>query len=122
MRFWPICILLLATGHAMAQDAQCRKRPDIAGACRTVHGQINNTADGSTILWIGGSSDKFEIVSSKPPDKLEEIFRRDFTAFVYGEFDICPLSGENSFGAPNACIENARKLSVIPLDYIPIPK
>jgi hypothetical protein len=90
-------------------------------ACRTVHGEVNNTADGSTILWIGGSSERFEVVSA-PRTKLDEIFDRDFTAFVYGEFDMCPLSGKNRFGAPNACIENARKISVVPLDYIPIPK
>ena len=120
MRTWAIFIALAVPGCAIAQNVECKKRTDIVGECRIVHGEINNTADAGTILRIGNSRDRFSVLFANP-SKLDDIFRQNFTALVYGEFKMCPLKGEGRFGAQNACIQSVAKIAVVPLDYIPTP-
>ena len=107
--------LLTMCGAAYAAQSGCKDQIEVTGACNTVVGSLNWTGDNGPVLWTNRGTKSFAIRGEKNrPAELYDVFHREMTATVSGNFEICPLPGKSRFGEDVACIETVTDLSVRP--------
>jgi hypothetical protein len=100
---------------AFAAQSGCKDQIEVTGACNIVVGSLNVTGDNGPVLWTNRGTKSFAIRGDKNmPSELHDVFNRDLTATVSGNFEICPLPGKSRFGEDVACIETVTDLSVRP--------
>lgn len=116
---------LLAADAAAASGPRlpaCRARPELVGACRTVHGRLfaaNGTP--SLRIWIVGTRRILGVTDWRPGSGEDPILPanvraalgdRPFDVQVYGDFEVCPFTRERPGWMQFVCVVSGRRLVV----------
>ena len=122
-----LLLLLVALSSSSADDTTlaCKSRPDLAGACRIVHGRLmfyNGTP--SFRIWIIGTQRLLGVHEVHYGDNPERPLMPDSIwkqtggdeLELYGDFEVCPLSKERKGWMQMVCIESANNVVTRPYD------
>ena len=106
-------VLLASVVSAMAaEQATCKTDPSVVGACMTLHARVNLTADSGFVLWPVGTDHLILLAGREMPADLRARWDKDTFAFLFGDYEICPLAKDQPGHMGVACIESAQHLVV----------
>lgn len=102
----------ITTVPQAAEAAHCEGRPEIAGACFTVHGRLSHWNGNPTLrIWKIGTNRILGVREGYPlPQSIRGCVGDGQLHNVYGDFLVCPLAGERSGHMRPVCVETAKHL------------
>ena len=120
-----VLLILMVTAWGAPRDVvqtqSCRNRPDVVGKCFRVHGRLsvyNGTP--SIRLWPMGTKRLLGIIdpndASNAPGPtilpLDIKNKLDWNKDVFGDFNVCPLTRQQSGRMQTVCIADGKNLTV----------
>jgi hypothetical protein len=112
-----LCLYTIAA-NAADDGFKCKTRTDLVGPCWSVHGRLRvGNGNPSTRIWpIGtmrllGVQDQF-FDNDEESASPEEIRKYGFTAQIFADYMVCPLTKEKSGEMQIVCISSAKHIHV----------
>ena len=126
-------LLLICTTTILAQQtkpdkaaAQCKNNADLVGQCFRLHGRAffsNGTPD--LRIWQVGTNRILGVTGHPqaddadtpivPPNLLNAL--AGFDHFLFGDFEVCPLTPKQQGHMQMVCVERAEHLAIKPYGY-----
>ena len=110
-----LCSLLMFASASAALAQECKRRPEVIGACYVIHGRAEfGNGTPSLRIWRAGTKHKYGVFPDDPtvaPQNLLDALH-NFDYSVYGDYEVCPYTREKKGSMTMVCIESAKNLVV----------
>lgn len=113
-----VCVAAMASAIAADDSFKCKARNDLVGSCWKVHGRLRvGNGNPATRIWpIGtkrllGVQDE-DFGNDEESAEPAEIRKYGFTAQIFADFIVCPLTKEKPGEMQIVCISGAKNIHV----------
>lgn len=112
------CAVAMVSATAADDSFKCKTRKDLVGPCWTVHGRLRvGNGNPATRIWPIGTKRLLGVEDESFGNDEEsaapaEIRKYGFTAQIFADFIVCPLSKEKPGEMQIVCISGAKNIHV----------
>ncbi len=111
-----VLIVLISTALNAQQRQSCKHRSDLVGQCSKIHGRAYIVNGPGLIIWRIGTTRILAVEGEEEnvPKNLSDAIHSggdpDFGMYVFGDFEVCPLTRDKPGEMQWVCMESASHL------------